>query len=402
MDYQALKDQNRILNQEEARLGLTRLKSKPLYFWFDIHGPCNLKCAHCGFQKYGRTSEEEVSEEVYASVMSELMPTAYVCNLGGTNWGEMTISKHFHRFLLDAKKHQVKINLTTNGTRMWDEWFDDLCDTLTVIGFSMEGIEGEFEKLRGFKWKHFLKNVEKVCQGRSDKGKSFRIEWRYCAHADSIHQLPAMIRLAKSVGVDRIQVMNLVPYVESQKYKALGYHRSLANQYFRESRQIARELNFDIEIPRDFNTGDFQGTPLLQIERKKADAAPVAPIFTGVELVNCYRPWQATVVGEIGDVRPCCVYWKPMGNLRHKGFEAVWNGRKYRQLRDSVNEHSDGICYSCRLPQFDSEQNRAASQLSSSLRELVKQGAERLWTKPQVHYAGVLDDQLDPGGVITI
>jgi len=178
MDYRAIKEQNQLLNQAEAKSGATRLKSKPLYFWFDIHGPCNLKCAHCGFQKYGRTSEEEVSEQVYSTVMSELMPTAYTCHLGGTNWGEMTISQRFHRFLLDAKRYQVKVNLTTNGTRMWDEWFNDLLDTVSVVGFSMEGIDGEFEKLRGFKWKHFLKNVEKVCQGRRDKGKAFRIEWR--------------------------------------------------------------------------------------------------------------------------------------------------------------------------------------------------------------------------------
>jgi MoaA/NifB/PqqE/SkfB family radical SAM enzyme len=197
--------------------------------------------------------------------------------------------------------------------------------------------------------------------------------------------------------------MNLVPYVESQKYKALTYHRSLANQYFREARRVARELDFDIEIPPDFNTGDFHATPLIQIERQKANgAAPAPPRFPGIELVNCYRPWQATVVGEVGDVRPCCVYWKPMGNLRGDGFEAVWNGAKYRKLRDSINSRSDSLCYSCRLPQFDSEENRAASQLAPSLRELVVQGAERLWKRPSVRYAGVLDGHLDPGGAIAL
>jgi hypothetical protein len=77
----------------------------------------------------------------------------------------------------------------------------------------MEGIDEEFEKLRGFRWRHSLKNVEKVCQGKADRKEKFGIEWRYCAHADSIYQLPDMIRLAKTIGVHRIQITNLVPYV---------------------------------------------------------------------------------------------------------------------------------------------------------------------------------------------
>ncbi len=65
MDYAQIKQTNRALNFEEARQGLTRLKSRPVFFWFDISGPCNLKCVHCGYRKEGRTSDQEVSETIY-------------------------------------------------------------------------------------------------------------------------------------------------------------------------------------------------------------------------------------------------------------------------------------------------------------------------------------------------
>ena len=296
------------------------------------------------------------------------MPSAYVCNLGGTNWGEMAIAKTFPRFLRDCKKYQVKVNLTTNGTRMSDEWFDDLMDTLTVIGFSMEGIEEEFEKIRGFKWRFFMKNIEKVCQGRADRGKDFRVEWRYCAHSDNIHQLPAMIRIAKSIGVDRIQVMNLKPFVPAQKYKMLHYHRKLANQYFVEARQVAQELGIDVNIPPEFDTGTWD-TKLVQLGGLSNGLAkdPYA-----LEMLNCYHPWQTCSINELGDVKPCCVYSRTMGKLRRGGFESVWNGRKYRRLRTKVNAPStDGICYACRLPKFDSEENSSAALLKPSVRELM-------------------------------
>ena len=362
MDYSAVKEANKQLNFDEARRGVTRIQSRPLHFWFDIYGPCNLKCVHCGFHKEGRTSDQEVSESVYDEVIQEIMPTAYQCNLGGTNWGEMTISKNFERFLLDCRKFGVSVNLTTNGTRMNDSWLPALVDVADVVGFSMEGMNGEFEKMRGFPWRRFIDNIEKLVDAKRAAGKTFRIEWRYCAHSDSIHQLPDMIRFAKNVGIDRIQVMPLVPYVQAQKYKNLSFHRSLANQYFALAREVARDLDFSINIPHDYSTGDFT-SPIIQI-KKKGEVDPTSPPPpNGLQMPNCYRPWQTCAINELGSVKPCCIYWRPMGVISHGGFAAVWNGRNYRQLRRSINDKSDSICYDCRLPSFEADSGRVAAEL---------------------------------------
>ena len=403
MDYMALKAQNKALNSEEILAHKVRLRSKPVIFSFAISGPCNLKCTHCGYRVFGRTSEQQVSEEVYSQVVTELMPTAYRCHLGGSNWGEMTIAKNFHRFLLDAKKFGVGINLTTNGTRMVDEWFPDLLDTLCVIGFSMEGMDDEFEKVRGFKWRHFLKNVEKVCQGRADHGKKFRVEWRYCAHAGSIHQLPSMIRLAKSIGVHRIQVMNLVPFVASQKYNALFYHRSLANHWFAEGRKVAADLNVEVNVPPDFETGEFgkltrfQGAKDSRSTGVPENGRVPSERDDGLPLVSCYRPWQACVINEMGIVRPSDIYWRSIGNLRLSSFESVWNGRKYRRLRARINNTPDSICRACRLPQFDNEENTASMQIVPSAKQLMIGSAKSLLKKkPKPAFEGVMDKEFDP------
>jgi MoaA/NifB/PqqE/SkfB family radical SAM enzyme len=403
MDYMALKTENKALNSEEILARKIRLRSKPVFFSFAICGPCNLECVHCGYRLFGRTSEQQVAEEVYSQVISELMPTAYRCHLGGSNWGEMTIAKNFHRFLLDAKKFGVGINLTTNGTRMVDEWFTDLLDTLSVIGFSMEGMNEEFEKVRGFKWRHFLKNVEKVCQGRADHGKGFRVEWRYCAHAGSIHQLPDMIRLAASIGVDRIQVMNLVAYDTLQKYSSLSYHRSLANHWFAESRKVAIELNVDVNIPPDFKTGEFpknirfrslgNGQPVSGSDNERA----LSNMSDDLSFVRCYRPWQMCVVNELGEVTPSDIYWRSMGNLQASPFESVWNGWKYRHLRARINNMPDSICRACRLPEFDSEENRASMQLVPSVKQLLVGSAKSLLKKgSKPTFEGVMDEEFDP------
>ena len=53
MNFLELKQANRQLNNQEIIEGATRVKSRPLRFWFDINGPCNLECQHCGFRAFG-------------------------------------------------------------------------------------------------------------------------------------------------------------------------------------------------------------------------------------------------------------------------------------------------------------------------------------------------------------
>jgi MoaA/NifB/PqqE/SkfB family radical SAM enzyme len=205
--------------------------------------------------------------------------------------------------------------------------------------------------------------------------------------------------------VDRIQVMNLIPYVSSQKYTSLFYHRTLANHSFTESRRVAAELNFEINIPPDFNVGGFGSSKLLQIQdinqnsscaSSQAHGGLPPSESQGFEMINCYRPWQSCVVGELGDVRPSAVYWKPMGNLSTHRFVSIWNGRKYRNLRASVNTKPHSICYSCRMPRFDSEENRAAMQLAPSVKQLLKNSAKSLLSRPNITFTGITDKDFAP------
>jgi hypothetical protein len=120
-----------------------------------------------------------------------------------------------------------------------------------------------------------------------------------------------------------------------------------------------------------------------------------APLIqtTCEEMVNCYYPWQTCSINELGNVKPCCVYWRSMGNLK-RGFNAVWNGRGFRKLRGTTNSNPDGICYSCRKPRFDSEENKSASQLAPGMREIVRS----LFTirRRKLSFSGILNPEYDP------
>ena len=176
-----------------------------------------------------------------------------------------------------------------------------------------------------------------------------------------------MIRVASHIGVDRIQVMNLVPYLAEQKFKKLYYHRSLANHYFAEAREAAAALNVAVTVPPAFDTGTFP-VPLEQFDASRA-VQPHQP--QAVSMPKCYLPWQVCSITELGIVTPDAVYWRPAGNLAKEKFAAIWNGRLYRKLRASVNRKPHSICYSCRMPKFDSDQNLSATQERPGFRELL-------------------------------
>ncbi len=413
--YDRIKRDNADLNHRERIEGRLRLESRPQVFWFDLFGECSLTCLHCAVHKDGRTSDREVAPHIYQRVMDELMPAAYVCNLGGTNYGEMTIARSFPQFLSDCCKYDVRINLTTNGTCIRDRWLGELVDRLTVIGFSMEGIEEQFEMIRGFAWPTFLSNIQKVLDARRRTGARFTAEWRYCAHVDNIHQLPDMIRLASDLGIDRIQMMNLVPYLASQKHKQLGFHRSLANRWFAEARAVADELNFDITIPPDFDSGTWRvrdSKVKLKVHGKSlsepmaestccADGAgdggratdPDASVMT---LADCHLPWQACSINELGQVRPCCTYWRPMGSIERRSFASVWNGWRYRRLRRQVNSTSNELCTACRMPRFDNETGTAAWQSLPGLREVARGVVQRLTRRRAVRFDPQAPIRFDP------
>jgi len=280
----------------------------------------------------------------------------------------------------DCLKHEVRMNLTTNGTIVSDEWLPDLVQAAAVVGFSMEGMEEQYELIRGASWTRFLHNCQRYVEARARTGSTVRLEWRFCAHADNIHQLPLLIRKAKEIGINRIKVMSLIPFVPSQKYKQLSYHRSLANRYFAESKAVADEVGIDVNVPALMDTGTW--------ELPQADAAPAV-----VALKRCYFPWQMCSINELGDVRPCDVYWRSMGSIRSGSFARVWNGWRYQRLRRNVNRHTCDLCRSCRMPRFG-QGGMGDWQSKPGLKEVARSLLTG-WRRPGTSYVGAVTEPPD-------
>ncbi|WP_404420589.1 radical SAM protein [Nibricoccus sp. IMCC34717] len=66
---------------------------------------------------------------------------------------------------------------------------------------------------------------------------------------------------------------------------------------------------------------------------------------------RCGLPWQSVLVGNEGQVMPCCHGSKPVGDLRHESFQAIWNGRVLREVRYCVTRGIvHPVCQSAQCP----------------------------------------------------
>jgi radical SAM protein with 4Fe4S-binding SPASM domain len=164
---------------------------------------------------------------------------------------------------------------------------------------------------------------------------------------DSLPELVPLVDLAAEVGASQVTISHFRPVRESHRYQSLFYHRGESNAAFRAAAKRAAELRIDFVAPRPFEIPEFVEDIDVDLPSGRA---PVK--VAGEEVVEppCFHPWTSVSVSEQGDVMPCCATNTVMGNLKKQDFKSIWNGRRYRKLRNTVNSsRPPSYCQGCVL-----------------------------------------------------
>ena len=78
---------------------------------------------------------------------------------------------------------------------------------------------------------------------------------------------------------------------------------------------------------------------------------------------RCILPFSWVSINELGEVMPCCALPIVMGNLNKQSFMEIWNNRRYRKLRRTVNSiHPIGVCNHCH-DRFDEDRFEESSRI---------------------------------------
>lgn len=275
---------------------------------------CNLHCPLCvtGNGTMERANGR-MSFDAFTRLIDELGDRVmYVVFF---NQGEPFIHRSFTDFIAYAHRRGIYTTTSTNA-----HYFDAATAEATV----RSGLDTMVISVDGATQETYSRyrvggSLEKVLQGirnlvtakRRLRRKTPYLFMQFLLMKHNEHELPAMERLAKELGVDRLLKKNI-------QVETLAEAREWLPNEERHRRYHLTE--------NDFTAKNGKGV--------------------------CIRPWVTTMVNWDGTVVPCCFDKNghhTTGDLRTASFAQVWESGAYQQFRQSMLTQRDSIdiCKNC-------------------------------------------------------
>ncbi len=337
---------------------------------------CNLACRTCMRNAWGEPLGD-MSAATFAQIIASLRaldprPTVF---FGGI--GEPLFHPHILDMVAQAKAVSAAVELITNGTlldedraraliaagldRLWisldgatPESYDDV-----RLGAELSPVVANIARLRELAAEHaktIQRGARRESPGEKESGPTLEIGIAFVAMRRNLADLPALLRLAKTLGAARFMVTNVLPYTPAMCAEVL-YARALSNNYY--------ELVPDL--------------PDVSLPKMDRDPAISAVIRQGV-----YDAWQAgpdghppremtnrcpfidggvLAVGWDGGVSPCLPLLHNVtsylhgcerlarryviGSIDTHRLDDLWNDKDHRAFRERVHDFDFSPCAYC-------------------------------------------------------
>ncbi len=321
---------------------------------------CNLSCKMCEehspYSKYiqetlggqHRRMPEEWIEPIFKQAknigIKEIIPSTM---------GEPLMYKHFPLIIDLCYKHDIKMNLTTNGTfpktngNTVIDWAKLLVPITTDVKISWNGaIAQTAEKImQKLKFEKALSNVKEFIRIRNKHyaktGYYCRVTFQLTFMQNNMHELSDIIKLAAALGVDRVKGHHLWTHfkeIENLSMKANAQSITQWNEYVAE----AFETQEKYRKPDGTKVILENITPLSFNEKKEIP-----------ESYNCPFLEQELWISATGKISPCCAPDEmrqtlgDFGNIKNKSIQDVLQSDIYQNLAKNYKEID--LCKTCNM-----------------------------------------------------
>lgn len=323
------------MNAFESTVLPNILCSKPVLLYAEASTCCNILCSMCGraashFKGFPEGINLEL--EVFKK-LSEMFREGSQLALFGR--GETLLNPHFVNMLTLAKQGEMTVSFNSNGTRITDEIAEQMVllqQNALVISFS-GGEKKTYERVHeGASYENTIENINRINVYKEKYlSKLPLLNFEFVAMRQNIEELPALIRLAQSLCVERIMVIHLTVHDDIMMEQLLDQpeHLELTTAVFNASKILARELGVELRLPVLMNplTKKFAETQ----DEIDASIKDIDPQISTEGL--CLEPWQTFYLRSNGDVMPCVITNRCMGNLKEQTAEQIWNGESFQSFR---------------------------------------------------------------------
>ncbi|NRT16969.1 glycosyltransferase involved in cell wall biosynthesis/MoaA/NifB/PqqE/SkfB family radical SAM enzyme [Flavobacterium sp. 28A] len=321
---------------------------------------CNLKCIMCEehspysdfipnlFKETGvkrRRMKFETVESIFDQAkklgVSEIIPSTM---------GEPLLYKEFDKLFELSSQHNIKINLTTNGTfpkKTVLEWAKLIVPNTTDIKISWNGATKETsEKIMiGFDFEKTISNIQEFIKYRDsyfiETGYFCRVTLQLTFMQNNMHELADIIKLAASLGVDRVKGHQLWAHfdeIKSLSMKASSQSIKQWNQYVKEAFAAQEKYlkpNGEKVILENI-------IPLQENENQDVPEEYECPFLT-----------KELWISATGKISPCCApdnlrkELGDFGTIEQFSIEEVLKSDTYTELVS--NYKSKPLCKTCNM-----------------------------------------------------
>lgn len=318
---------------------------------------CNLHCVMC--EEHSKHSLRRASRRA-ASRPPRLMPVGLIRKVVSeaaphglreiipSTMGEPLLYEHFDEILEICAEHDVRLNLTTNGTfprRGAQEWARRIVPVTSDVKISWNGArKTTYESIMtGSSWERALENVRTFIAVRDDHaasgGNRCRVSFQLTFLEETVSELTDIVRLAIELGVDRVK-----------GHHVWTHFAELEERSMRRSTESIRRWNAAVQ--EALHVGAKHRLPsgkhiLLENFDVLDTSSGGVPAPTG----PCPFLGQEAWVSAKGRFDPCCAPDEQrrtlgdFGDLHTQGLMEIWRGEAYRLLVASYSTRS--LCRGC-------------------------------------------------------
>ena len=265
--------------------------------------------------------------------------------------GEPLLYEHFDEILTLCLEHGVRLNLTTNGTfpRLGAKsWAERIVPVASDVKISWNGATKTTQEaiMIGARRDRLLANVRTFIAVRdafaAGGGQRCRVTFQLTFMEANVAELADIVRLAVSLGVDRVKGHHLWTHFEELEEQSMRRDRDAIRRW-NEAVLAAREAAGERMLPngRPVLLENFE---LLDEDGAMHDLAPGG---------RCPFLGREAWVSAQGRFDPCCApdaerrKLGEFGNLHERGLMDIWRGDDYRTLVATYRNRA--LCLGCNM-----------------------------------------------------
>lgn len=184
---------------------MTDFDGLPLVISWELTLECNLNCRHCG-SSAGDTRKNELTLKESLAICDQF-PDLAVQEVDFTG-GEPLVSPHLLPIAKRIKKLGILTQIITNGQLLTPDYIKKIKDAgISHVGISIDGVNKTHDYIRGYDGllQQILKAIENLHKAE------LPVTVLTTVNALNLHELPAILEILKTAGINRWQIQPIFP-----------------------------------------------------------------------------------------------------------------------------------------------------------------------------------------------